>query len=37
MVPVSALTGFGIDSLLEIILLVSEMQELKANPNRQAV
>ncbi len=37
MVPVSALTGFGIDSLLEIILLVSEIQELKANPNRQAV
>lgn len=34
MVPVSAQTGFGIDSLLEIILLLAEMQELKANPNR---
>lgn len=34
MVPVSAKTWFGIDELLEIILLVSEMQELKANPNR---
>jgi len=33
-VPVSAKTGFGIDELLEIILLVSEMQNLKANPNR---
>ncbi len=33
-VPVSAKTGFGIDELLEIILLVSEMQTLKANPNR---
>lgn len=37
MVPVSAKTGFGIDDLLEIILLVSEMKELKANPNRSAV
>lgn len=34
MVPVSAQTGFWIDDLLEIILLVSEMKELKANPNR---
>ncbi len=37
MVPVSAKTGFGIDDLLEIILLVAEMKELKANPDRQAV
>ncbi len=35
-VPVSALTGDGIDNLLEMILLVSEMQELKANPNKRA-
>jgi len=34
MIPVSAHTGFGIDDLLEIILLTSEMQELKANPDR---
>jgi len=36
-VPVSALKNEGIDDLLEMILLVSEMQELKANPNRNAV
>ncbi len=36
-VPVSAHTGFGIDDLLEIILLVAEMKELKANPNRTAI
>ena len=30
-VPVSAKTGYGIDDLLENILLVAEMQELKAN------
>ncbi len=35
-VPVSAKTHFGIDSLLESILLVAEMAELKANPNRAA-
>ncbi len=35
-VPVSALTGMGIDKLLESVLLVAEMQELKANPNRRA-
>ncbi|MGY3717389.1 translation initiation factor IF-2 [Sutcliffiella cohnii] len=35
-VPLSALTGDGIDSLLEMILLVSEVEELKANPNRKA-
>lgn len=36
-VPVSALKGLGIDELLEMILLVAEVQELKANPNRKAV
>lgn len=36
-VPVSALKREGIDELLEMILLVAEMQELKANPNRKAV
>ncbi|RKD27741.1 translation initiation factor IF-2 [Caminicella sporogenes DSM 14501] len=36
-VPVSALKGEGIDQLLEMILLVAEMRELKANPNRKAV
>ena len=36
-VPVSALRKEGIDELLEMILLVAEMQELKANPNRKAV
>jgi translation initiation factor IF-2 len=35
-VPVSAKTKEGIESLLEMILLVSEMQELNANPNRTA-
>ena len=35
-VPVSAKTHMNIDKLLESILLVAEMQELKANPNRAA-
>lgn len=35
-VPVSAKTKMGIDKLLETILLISEMAELKANPDRQA-
>ena len=35
-VPVSALTGFGIEDLLENILLVAEVKELKANPKRRA-
>ena len=35
-VPVSALTGMGIDKLLESVLLVAEVKELKANPNRRA-
>lgn len=37
MAPVSAHTGEGIDSLLEMILLVAEMEDLKANPKRMAV
>lgn len=35
-VNISAKTGMGIDDLLERLLLVSEIQELKANPNRYA-
>ena len=35
-VPVSAHTREGIDNLLENVLLVAEMKELKANPNRRA-
>lgn len=35
-VPVSAKTRMGIDKLLETILLIAEMGELKANPNRTA-
>ncbi len=35
-VPVSALTGMGIDDLLESVLLVAEVKELKANPKRRA-
>ncbi len=35
-VPVSALTKMGIPDLLENILLVAEMADLKANPNREA-
>lgn len=35
-VPVSAKTGENIDQLLETILLVAEVKELKANPNRAA-
>lgn len=36
-VEVSAIEGTGIDQLLETILLVAEMEELKANPNRKAL
>ncbi len=36
LVPVSAKTGMGIDELLDAVNLVAEMQELKANPDRQA-
>lgn len=35
-VEISAKTGQGIDQLLEMILLVAEIQEIKANPNREA-
>ena len=35
-VDISAKTGQGIDQLLEMILLVAEIQEIKANPNRMA-
>lgn len=37
MVPISAKNKQGIDALLESVLLVAEMMELKANPNRPAV
>lgn len=36
-VPLSALSGEGIDDLLEMLILVSEVQELKANPDKAAV
>jgi translation initiation factor IF-2 len=36
MVPVSALTGEGVDQLLEMILLQAEVLQLRANPNRLA-
>ena len=36
-VPVSARQKTGIDTLLEMILLVAEMEELKANPDKRAV
>ncbi len=35
-VPVSALTGQGIPDLLESVLLVAEIKDLRANPNRRA-
>ncbi len=35
-IPVSAKTGMGIDELLDAVNLVAEMQELTANPDRQA-
>ena len=34
--PISAKTGMGIESLLENLVLLAEVQELKANPNRAA-
>ncbi len=37
MVPVSAQKKTGINDLLEMIVLVAEMQEIKANPNRNAM
>ena len=36
MVPVSAIKGENVDKLLEMILLVSEVEDLKANPDRMA-
>ncbi len=36
-VPLSALTGKGVDDLLENILLVSDVHEYKANPNRLGI
>ncbi len=36
MVPVSAKTGMGIDQLLESVLLVTELKDLKANPQKRA-
>ena len=35
-VPVSALTGMGISDLLDSVLLVAEVKELRANPNKRA-
>jgi len=35
-VPVSAKNGYGIDNLLEMILLLAEINEIKANPDREA-
>ena len=36
-VPISALTGHGVNELLEMIILVSQLKEYKANPNRLGV
>ncbi|MDP4008252.1 MAG: translation initiation factor IF-2 [Candidatus Peregrinibacteria bacterium] len=36
-VPVSAMTGDGIDQLLEMILLTADIEDMKANPDRPAV
>ncbi|MBQ6594187.1 MAG: translation initiation factor IF-2 [Clostridia bacterium] len=36
MVPVSAVTGEGVEQLLEMILLVADMEDYRANPNRKA-
>ncbi len=36
MAPVSAITGQGVDQLLEMILLVADVQQLRANPDRLA-
>ena len=35
-VPISAMTGEGIENLLEMLLLVADMKDLKANPNKQS-
>ncbi len=36
-VPISAKTGEGLDKLLDMMLLVADMENLRANPNRSAV
>src|SRR6185503_11330246 len=36
-VPVSAMQKIGLDDLMEMILLVADLQDLKANPNRPAI
>jgi len=36
MVPVSAITGENVDTILEMLLLVSEVEDLQANPDRLA-
>ena len=35
-VPISAKKKINIDNLLEMVLLVADMKELKSNPNKQA-
>jgi len=37
MVPLSSISGEGVNTLLDMILLVAELENLKANPNREAV
>src|SRR5919107_3409591 len=37
LVPVSAKTGTGLDDLVDMVLLVADLQELKANPDRSAI
>jgi len=37
LVPVSAKTGVGLDDLVDMVLLVADLQELKANPKRPAI
>jgi translation initiation factor IF-2 len=37
LVPVSAKTGVGLDDLVDMVLLVADLQELKANPDRSAI
>lgn len=36
-IPISAKQGQGVDALLEMILLIREMEKMKANPNREAL
>lgn len=36
-VPISALTGMGVDKLLEMVLLVADVNDLRANPERKAL